>query len=80
MLTVEKFNIGFRVIDTPGIPNVSQVSAHMQTYKDLSKLLPTKEMSTFSMNVKNGYTVWMGALARIDMISGDDKYLSFVAP
>ena len=32
------------------------------------------------MNVKNGYAVWIGALARIDMISGDDKYLSFIAP
>lgn len=27
MVTVEQFKIGFRVIDTPGIPNVNQVSS-----------------------------------------------------
>eukprot|EP00354_Favella_ehrenbergii_P012140 CAMPEP_0170462362 /NCGR_PEP_ID=MMETSP0123-20130129/7896_1 /TAXON_ID=182087 /ORGANISM="Favella ehrenbergii, Strain Fehren 1" /LENGTH=83 /DNA_ID=CAMNT_0010727563 /DNA_START=983 /DNA_END=1234 /DNA_ORIENTATION=- len=37
-------------------------------------------MSSFSTNVKSGYSVWMGALARLDFISGDDKYLTFVAP
>ena len=42
--------------------------------------MPSKEMTSFPMNVKSGYSVWMGALARIDFISGDDKYLTFVAP
>ena len=32
------------------------------------------------MNVKSGYSVWIGALARLDFINGDDKYLTFVAP
>ena len=80
MITVEQFNIGFRVIDTPGIPNMHQVSAHITNFKDLAKLMPTKEMSSFAMNVKSGYSVWMGGLARIDLINGDDKYLTFVAP
>jgi ribosome biogenesis GTPase A len=30
MITVEQFSIGLRVIDTPGIPNMNQVSAHIQ--------------------------------------------------
>lgn len=29
MITVEQFRIGLRVIDTPGIPNMQQVSAHV---------------------------------------------------
>ena len=80
MITVEQFNIGFRVIDTPGIPNMSQVSSQVSSFKDLAKLMPSKEMTSFPMNVKNGYTVWLGALARLDFLSGEDKYLTFVVP
>lgn len=80
MLTVEQFNIGFRVIDTPGIPNMTQVSSQVGAFKDLAKLLPQKEMTSFPVNVKSGYAVWLGALARLDFISGDDKYLTFVVP
>lgn len=80
MITVEQFNIGFRVIDTPGIPNMSQLSSKINSLRDLSKLMPSKEMSSFPMNVKSGYSVWMGALARLDFINGDDKHLTFVAP
>ena len=29
MITVEQFRLGFRVIDTPGIPNMQQVSARV---------------------------------------------------
>lgn len=27
MITVEQFKLGFRIIDTPGIPNLNQVSS-----------------------------------------------------
>ena len=77
---MEQFNIGFRVVDTPGIPNMTQVSAKINHFKDLAKLLPQKEMTSFPVNVKSGYAVWLGALARLDFISGDDKYLTFVVP
>ena len=42
--------------------------------------MPSKEMTSYGMNVKSGYSVWMGALARIDFISGEDKNLTFVCP
>ena len=80
MITVEQLNTGFRVIDTPGIPNMYQVSSQVNSFTSLAKLLPTKEMTSFPVNVKSGYSVWMGALARIDFVNGDDKYLTFVAP
>ena len=81
MLTIEEFSIGFRVIDTPGIPNINQVISHVSSFKELSKILPQKEMTCYSVNVKSGYAVWLGALARIDMVSGEDKHLTFtVAP
>ena len=37
-------------------------------------------MTTFPMNVRSGTATWIGALARLDMISGDDKVLSFIVP
>jgi 30S ribosome assembly GTPase len=44
-------------------------------------ILPNKQISSFSMNVKQAYTVWLGALARLDFLSGDDKFFTFfVAP
>ena len=32
------------------------------------------------MSVKQGYSVWLGALARIDVLSGSDKYFNFYVP
>ena len=40
MLTIEEFSIGFRVIDTPGIPNINQVISHVASFKELAKILP----------------------------------------
>ena len=80
MMTIEQFSVGFRVIDTPGIPNVNQVISHVSSYKELSKLLPQREMTVFPVNIKSGYSVWLGALARLDMVSGEDKHITFTVP
>ena len=37
-------------------------------------------MTSFPLNVKSGYTIWLGALARLDLISGEDKYLTCIVP
>lgn len=42
--------------------------------------MPSKEMTSFAMRVKSGYSVWLGALARIDFVNGEDKNLTFVCP
>ena len=80
MITVEQLNVGFRVIDTPGIPSMDTVTSRVDSFKDLAKLLPSKEMTSMSLNVKPGYTLWLGALARLDLVSGDDKYLTCIVP
>lgn len=80
LVTVEELNIGFRVIDTPGIPNMHQVSAHIKDYEDMTTTLANKTMQGFSMNVRQGYSVWLGALARLDVLSGSDKYYTFFMP
>ena len=80
MITVEQFNIGFRVIDTPGIPNMNQVSARVNNFDELKRLMPGSEMTTYPFNVKQGYSLWLGALAKLDFLSGDDKYLTVIVP
>ena len=80
MITVEQFSIGFRVIDTPGIPNMRQCSAYVKDFEDLMTVLPSKQMQSFSMNIKQGYSVWLGALCRIDILSGSDKSFTFYVP
>ena len=80
MITVEQLSLGFRVIDTPDIPSAETVVSRMDSFIDLAKLLPQKEMTSFPLNVKSGYTIWLGALARLDMVSGEDKYLTCIVP
>jgi len=80
LVTVEQFKIGYRVIDTPGIPNMNQVSAHIKDYEDLTTVVQSKVMRSFSMNVRQGYSVWLGGLARVDILSGSDKYFTFFMP
>lgn len=59
---------------------MNQVSAHVQDYEDMMTVLPSKRIQSFSMSVKQGYSVWLGALARIDVLSGSDKYYNFYVP
>ena len=80
MVTVEQFKLGFRIIDTPGIPNMNQVSSLVENYDDLRTLLPTKRIQAQSLSFKQGYSIWLGALARLDMLSGSDKYYTFYLP
>lgn len=37
-------------------------------------------MTILPMNIKQGYSIWLGALARLDFVSGEDKYLTFFVP
>mmetsp|Transcript_16489 Transcript_16489/g.27999 ORF Transcript_16489/g.27999 Transcript_16489/m.27999 type:complete len:185 (-) Transcript_16489:319-873(-) len=77
LVTVEEFNVGFRVIDTPGIPNLKQCTAHIKDYEDMISVLPQKRITSFSMSVKQGNSVWLGALCKIDVLSGKDKFFNF---
>jgi len=42
--------------------------------------MPSSEMTTYPINVKQGYSLWLGAVARLDLLSGDDKYLTVIVP
>jgi hypothetical protein len=59
---------------------MQQVSARVNQFYDLKRLLPTSSMTTYSMNVHQGYSLWLGALARLDLLSGEDKFLTTIVP
>ena len=80
MVTVEEFSLGFRVIDTPGIPNLRQCTSFIENFDDLKDAMPQKRLQSISLGVKQAQTVWLGALARIDMLSGSEKYFTFYVP
>ena len=79
-IAVDDIKIGYKVMDTPGIPNLDQVSSHIEDYQDLISTLPNKQIQSYPLNVKSSYSIWMGALARLDFLSGEDKYFTFFMP
>eukprot|EP00347_Sterkiella_histriomuscorum_P020009 403339447 len=78
MVNVEDVRLGFKFLDTPGVPNLNQVSSLVEDYQDLITLLPQKQMMSYPLNMRSGYSVFLGGLARVDFLSGDDKYFTFI--
>jgi ribosome biogenesis GTPase A len=74
---VESMTLGVKLFDTPGIPNKNSISFLMENYVDMISSNITNKINPFTMNVKQGYSIWFGAIARIDFMNGDDKYFSF---
>lgn len=42
MISVEEVRLGYKFLDTPGIPNLTQVSSHIEDYQDLMTIMPNK--------------------------------------
>lgn len=65
------------MFDTPGIPNETSISYIMENYLEMISTMIIKKIKPYSLNVKQGYSMWLGAIARIDMLNGEDKFFSF---
>ncbi len=74
---VESMKFGIKLFDTPGIPNKSSINYLMNNYTDIVSSTISRKIIPFTASVKQGYSIWIGALARIDFLNGEDKYLSF---
>lgn len=35
---------------------------------------------SFPVNLKSGYSVFLGGLCRVDLLSGDDKFFTLIVP
>lgn len=67
---------GKKLIDTPGIIQPEQM-AHFLNKKDLSLLMPKKEVKPKVYQLNQQQTLFFGGLSRIDFLKGEDKQ-SFV--
>lgn len=63
------------IIDTPGIINKNQIT-HYIDQKDIKIITPKKEIKTKVYQLSSSQTLFIGGLARVDFINGDDT--SFV--
>lgn len=62
---------GHSLIDTPGIIKADQY-AHQVADKDLKYVLPKNEIKARTYQLNDGQTVFIGGLARFDLIAGRD--------
>ena len=76
-IEVQDIKFGLKIFDTPGIPNPAQVISHIEDYQDVVQTLNNQKILSHSFNIKSGYTIWLGALARVDFLNGERKNFSF---
>lgn len=74
---VESISLGVKLYDTPGIPNHNSITYNMNEITDIISATIKNKIIPYSINLKQGYSVWIGALARVDFLNGEDKYFSF---
>jgi ribosome biogenesis GTPase A len=73
-------SLDLEIFDTPGIPSESQITG-FENLADPDALIPCKRITPVSINMLPGLSVWLGGLARIDMIEGLNKFFTvFGAP
>jgi len=71
IIRVEDLHLGFKVFDTPGIPNLAHISTFMDDLKNASYLLQQKRVTPQKFFMTKNKTLWIGALAKLDFIRGD---------
>mmetsp|Transcript_114136 Transcript_114136/g.261955 ORF Transcript_114136/g.261955 Transcript_114136/m.261955 type:complete len:620 (+) Transcript_114136:15-1874(+) len=64
----------FRLIDTPGIPSKTQITALLKRDEDLFDVLPQKRIQPLTHAMKEGGSMLLGAMARFDLVHGDWCY------
>lgn len=62
-------NIGFAVYDTPGVLNKSQPFNFIRDMDMLKFIQFTEDVKPFTIELHIGKSLWIGAIARIDLLS-----------
>jgi len=73
---ISKAHIGFSLHDTPGIPNKNQLYTLLEDYQDMMSVIVTKRIKPYNIQLKAGNTVWLGALAQLDILKNNAVTLS----
>uniref|UniRef100_A0A3B0MEA8 GTPase, putative n=1 Tax=Theileria annulata TaxID=5874 RepID=A0A3B0MEA8_THEAN len=61
---------GFKLIDTPGIPIISQIPSLLYKPVDLISIAMTKTINPLYIKLDEGQTLLIGALGRVDLVQG----------
>ena len=70
-IKVRHVHLGFPLYDTPGLP--SQHQCHLESYSDFNKNnLVTKQISPVVLPLYVSSTLFIGGIAKIDLISGNN--------
>lgn len=70
-------SLGIDIMDTQGIPTASQITSLLKDKNSIFALIPSKRIKPIVFVCHENFSFWIGGLARIDMIKGDLKYLTF---
>mmetsp|Transcript_5064 Transcript_5064/g.4996 ORF Transcript_5064/g.4996 Transcript_5064/m.4996 type:complete len:270 (-) Transcript_5064:14-823(-) len=70
-------SLALTVFDTQGIPTVSQMTSHLTNPEAIFNLIPSKRIHPLVFTCHSQFSFWIGALARIDMVEGDLKFMTF---
>lgn len=69
-------SLDIQIIDTPGIPTLSQLTFKLRP--DVAQsIIPSKKIKPIVLIATPEFSFWIGGLVRIDMLEGDFKYLTF---
>ena len=63
--------MGVRIYDTPGVPSFSSITSHIKNPYSILNIVPSKRINPYSIRIKSGQSVWIGGIAKIDMLNGD---------
>mmetsp|Transcript_14282 Transcript_14282/g.20878 ORF Transcript_14282/g.20878 Transcript_14282/m.20878 type:complete len:464 (-) Transcript_14282:1784-3175(-) len=80
IVEVKLKSLGMKLLDTPGIPPAEKVQSLLEDPHVLMKLVPQKKASPIILSARVGFSFWIGALARLDFLEGQEKLLSFFTP
>lgn len=67
---VDNMRVGCKIFDTPGLPSVSRVTDFIDDVTIYKRVLRTKNENPRNVLLDQGGAIWLGALCRIDLISG----------
>jgi ribosome biogenesis GTPase A len=74
---VEEMTMGVKLFDTPGIPNQFSMNFLMNNLSDIVSSTICHKILPHSLTMKQGYSIWIGGLGRIDFMNGEDKFFTF---
>jgi hypothetical protein len=76
LVPVELRRINMTITDTPGVPNPSQVTAHINESAFLKALVPRKKLNPLVITLNTDISLFLGGLARLDLTAGHPKLIT----